>query len=139
MMKELERNPVDVETNARARRRGRNALPSDVERRQHEVTHYPFRSWCTACMAGRGVAVQHRARRSAEELAIPSVSFDYCFLRNEPKGISCVTLVCRDRQSRALAAHALPAKGACSEWAVQQIIKDLKKWGHFGQLIMKSD
>eukprot|EP00969_Alexandrium_andersonii_P277474 12265057-Alexandrium_andersonii.AAC.1 len=29
------------------------AEPSDEERRRHECTHAPFRSWCAHCVRGR--------------------------------------------------------------------------------------
>ena len=28
--------------------------PTDEERREHELTHLPFRSWCRHCVRGRG-------------------------------------------------------------------------------------
>ena len=28
--------------------------PSSEERREHELTHLPFRSWCRHCVKGRG-------------------------------------------------------------------------------------
>ena len=31
-------------------------VPTDRERRDHAVTHYPHRTWCAVCMAGRAVA-----------------------------------------------------------------------------------
>ena len=36
--------------------------PSEREWREHRVTHYPYRSWCPCCRAGRGVAAAHRRR-----------------------------------------------------------------------------
>ena len=29
--------------------------PAKAEREEHEKTHLPFRSWCKACVKGRGV------------------------------------------------------------------------------------
>ena len=139
VQKELEvAGQIDEESGVRPRRH-RSLGPSSEERRAHEVNHLPFRSWCSTCMAGRGVAAQHRHRRAAEDINVPSVSFDYCFLRNEAQGACCVVLVGRDRQSGALLAHAAPAKGSSTEWAVQQVVKDLKKFGHYGKVILKSD
>lgn len=30
------------------------ATPSEEERREHELTHVPYRSWCHRCVWGRG-------------------------------------------------------------------------------------
>ena len=30
------------------------AMPSEEERRDHEMTHLPYRSWCRHCIRGRG-------------------------------------------------------------------------------------
>lgn len=41
------------------------AMPSESERREHELTHLPFRSWCRHCVRGRGREASHR--RSEEK------------------------------------------------------------------------
>ena len=33
--------------------------PSKRERQEHEATHAQYRSWCIACVRGRGVAMKH--------------------------------------------------------------------------------
>ena len=34
--------------------------PSADEIQQHNIAHCPFRSWCRACVAGRGRSLAHR-------------------------------------------------------------------------------
>ena len=34
-------------------------VPTPTERKLHNVTHYPFRSWCACCVAGRAPAAPH--------------------------------------------------------------------------------
>ena len=34
-------------------------VPSEQERRAHNVTHFPPRSWCEHCVRGRGLASKH--------------------------------------------------------------------------------
>ena len=35
-------------------------LPSKAEVKSHNVSHLPFRSWCSACVRGRGLSRGHR-------------------------------------------------------------------------------
>ena len=35
------------------------ALPSKKEREKHEATHPQYRSWCIACVRGRGITMKH--------------------------------------------------------------------------------
>ena len=46
-----------------------------------EVSHLPFRSWCSHCVRGRGKSFQHRrVQRDHDDEAHPVVSLDYAFL-----------------------------------------------------------
>ena len=35
-------------------------MPTQSERDDHDLTHYPYRSWCRHCVEGRGVEMRHR-------------------------------------------------------------------------------
>ena len=37
--------------------------PSKIEREQHNMTHWPYRSWCEHCNKGRGVGQPHRSMK----------------------------------------------------------------------------
>ena len=50
--------------------------PSEKEWLLRRVTHYPYRSWCPCCRAGRGIASKHR-RRGAEVQTGAEFHFDY--------------------------------------------------------------
>ena len=54
--------------------------PAKAEVEEHEKTHLPFRSWCKACVKGRGVASPH-ARRDGVNTGVPHIDIDYCFPR----------------------------------------------------------
>ena len=56
--------------------------PSDEERRRHECTHLPYRSWCRYCVQGR---MQNPPRQSHIGGAhdVPEVALDYCFLTKD--------------------------------------------------------
>ena len=46
----------------------------------HEVSHLPFRSWCSHCVRGRGKSFQHRrVQHDQDDEAHPVVSLDYAF------------------------------------------------------------
>ena len=90
---------------------------------EHVLTgHASFRSWCAACVQGRGRAERHQGegRKELEDgLKIPVVSWDFCFLgaRNriseaevEQRGDSPV-LVIHDGVTKSTFAHVIPAKG----------------------------
>ncbi len=44
-----------------------------------------------------------------------------------------------DVQSQLLAAHVVDAKGASSDHAIEQVLRDLRKMGHYGDLKVRMD
>ena len=56
-------------------------LPSKAEVESHNVSHLSFRSWCSACVRGRGLSLGHRKdnTKMKEAEQIPTVSVDYGF------------------------------------------------------------
>ena len=71
--------------------------PSLKERQEHERTHIPYRSWCRHCVAARASNPAHRGRRFAtaveEDKDMKQVSYDYCFMRDQPGSESAKILV----------------------------------------------
>ena len=61
------------------------------------------------------------------------------FFFNQLGGKSAPTIVLKDRDAKALAAHVVPYKGGDLEWAVKQAGRDLIKWGIRGDVILKCD
>ena len=53
-------------------------LPDQAEIARHNIDHLPYRSWCRACVSGRGRALPHR--RVDGQRRIPTLAFDYCFI-----------------------------------------------------------
>ena len=53
-------------------------LPNQAEVDRHWIDHLPFRSWCGACISGRGRAIPHK--RTEGKRKIPTLAFDYCFI-----------------------------------------------------------
>ena len=70
------------------------------EKQEHEDSgHAVYRSWCAACVEGRGVGGQHRVELLEEEeegeRTTPIVAFDYGFLTQENADTFPI-LLCRD-------------------------------------------
>ena len=55
--------------------------PTAEERRLHELTHCPFRSWCDACVKGQAKnAPSRKIQGEFAESAITRVRMDYAFI-----------------------------------------------------------
>ena len=63
--------------------------PSKREREEHEATHAQCRSWCIACVRGRGVALKHFRNTSADEERLHTFVMDYCFRKEASKESQC--------------------------------------------------
>ena len=113
--------------------------PSAKERREHEVTHYPPRSWCRFCVEGRGIAGQHSRCDEAQIGEIGELHFDYCFLTGKVGPVPATTIVGADKRTQAVLAHVAPKKGTEIAWVAQQLDRDVKKFGYNGRLVVKSD
>lgn len=113
--------------------------PTAEQWRTHRISHYPFRSWCPHCVAARAKSWPHIRQGEQDEDAVPTICFDYCFLRDKPGGDSIPVLVGRERKSKMILAHAVPFKGGGVDWLVGQLQRDLRKLGLHDKVILKSD
>ena len=87
--------------------------PSIEDRRAHEAMgHSQYRPWCRHCVAAMRPDIPHHGVASMRERPdVPEVHSDFCFFRLK-KGSECMpTLVMKDRDSYAIAAHVMPHKG----------------------------
>ena len=57
--------------------------PTVEERAEHEILHEPYRSWCRACVAGRGRSDGHFTWTNAEK-QFPVIGMDYGYLKERP-------------------------------------------------------
>ena len=90
--------------------------PSEQERREHEMSHLPFRSWCRHCVRGRGKEAAHK-KQSDHEGSLPEVHFDFAFMGDEADPGNTVAMhVARVRDSRMTLATAVPSKSTGSLW-----------------------
>ena len=55
--------------------------PTERDRRQHELTHLPFRPWCADCVAGAAADNPHRRQGPrADDEGMVKISVDYGFM-----------------------------------------------------------
>lgn len=82
----------------------RPATPTKAEIEDHETLHFPPRDWCQHCVAGHGIANQHRRQTDEEHDNIGvTISVDYCFMRDGEResGVSPI-LIMWDANRKAL-------------------------------------
>ena len=87
------------------------SLPTPIEIARHNLTHLPYRAWCSHCVRGKGLSRQHRRIHSALQRAIPLIVMDYMFMgRHDDPKVSPILLV-KDTRSRAVLLLPVPCKG----------------------------
>ena len=112
--------------------------PTTREKQEHgDSGHAFYKSWCAACVEGRGVGGQHRIELLEEEegeRTTPIVAFDYGFLTKENADTFPI-LMCRDSRYGQTGATCCERKGptAYSTSFLVGFIKDLG----FRRIILK--
>ena len=114
-------------------------VPTEKERKEHNLTHYPHRSWCEICMGGRAIAGRHSPCPDEGDSRAGEFHFDYCFLNNEVREEAAVTLVGVDKSTDAVLAHVVPEKGTRFDWVAQRLDRDVRRFGYHGRIVVKSD
>ena len=61
--------------------------PSREEEERHEVSHIPFRSWCTACVRGKAKQMPCRRLPKDRDDGIPVVALDYCSMHSRESAV----------------------------------------------------
>ena len=114
--------------------------PTSREKPEHEDPgHAVNRSWCAACVEGRGVGGQHRIELSEEEereRTTPIVAFDYGFLTRENADTFPV-LICRDSRYAQTGATCCERKGPTA-YSISFLVGFIKDLG-FRKIILKCD
>ena len=83
-------------------------IPTEEERREHEMTHLPFRSWCRHCVRGRGK--EEPCRKVEGERGLPEIHVDFMFMGEEKGAKTLAMLVGRERETKATFATVVPSK-----------------------------
>lgn len=120
---------------------------SAEELRVHSPTHIPDHPGCRCCVAGRKRDHKHprrdpgHARMQADLEAAngASICADYFFPGGKPGGNGITALAMCAYQSQFLAGHVVDSKGGSAEDAIRQVLRDLRKMGHYGNLKVRMD
>ena len=129
-----------------AERTGSSAMTSPIKPTRkmiedHEVSHIPFRSWCTACVRGRAKSAGHR-RIKDRDVEVSTFSVDYGFFGSPGEtplqsvaGKDLPVLIAYDRKSGGIFAHPVPHKGLMKDdkvddYPVKVLAKDLDRLGY---------
>ena len=56
--------------------------PSAAEVARHNLTHFPYRSWCPHCLACRRPNAHHRQSKGSSSRKVPLFCADYCFVKD---------------------------------------------------------
>ena len=118
--------------------------PTAQERREHEVCHVPYRSWCRHCVRGRGRRRPHCRIGSGRDEDLPHAAIDYTFFtQNVAKKSEDLTeeekvddrkattvLVMKDSLVESIFAYVVSKKGTANEeWLALQMLDDIDSLG----------
>ena len=127
-------------------RAGPRNRPTQAKREEHEVTHVPFRDWCTPFMMGSGRTHHHATKqRSEDETRRPTFAMDYFFLRMQPavnsrtiseEAITCIA-VNEDRHHNLMRSVAL--KKRVEEPRTSEIVAKFIDLLGYREITLKSD
>ena len=112
--------------------------PSATEIERHNITHMPFRAWCSACVAGRARDRPHHHGSAPETKGVPEIVFDYAFMGSSDEDENLAILVVKDRRTRLVFSHAVPRKGVVHDHSASQLLADLRLLG-YNEVILKCD
>ena len=103
--------------------RERRCAHTILERIEHGMAHFPFRSCCWHCVRGRG-KVEDVRRATVEERNVSEIHVDCTFVGDEKEGRKDAgALVARGRTTRPVFGTAVPRKPTC-----ERICKGLMAW-----------
>ena len=133
---------VDVEEEALPHRTLRHPYtPTKKEREDHQTLHWPYRSWCRACVFGRGKHSHHlRSKQPKENSGLVSISLDFIFLGyGKIPAKKNAILVMYDNDSDAVWAYRTGRKRA-PNWLIPAMLQDLAEAGYSkSKLCFRSD
>ena len=111
--------------------------PTADEIERHNLTHFPYRSWCPHCLVCRRPNMQHR-RSPASGRKVPLFCADYCFVKDYQDESMTTILAGRLYPSNAVFATVCDAKGTEDEKAILRLSQFIKDSG-VPKLVYKSD
>lgn len=88
--------------------------PTRQEREEHEMTHLPFRNWCSHCVRGRGT--EEACRRIDREQGMAEVHMDFVFMGEDGSLATLAVLVAKERSTGMTMATVAPRKSEGFGW-----------------------
>ena len=111
-------------------------VPTQAEVDEHNMTHLPYRSWCTHCVRGCGEAHPHH--KSGDEERQRCTWTIALWARFDEKAQPI--LVVKERDTRMMCSMLVGEKGAVDEHVIKRIIAFIKELGYeSAKIVLKSD
>ena len=100
--------------------------PTQLEIDQHNLTHLPFRSWCTTCVKARGLPDHHHKRDTPSKL--PVIQIDYAFVTSKENKEQTTLLTAVDIETGMSLAVVVDHKGT-NDYAIAELVRFLHETG----------
>ena len=108
--------------------------------RVHRLTHNPFRSRCPQCVAGRAKSWPHFRQEVDDDGGVHQQYVPiFAFFRDYLGGESVPAMVGRGTRTKMMIASVVPFKGGGMDWSVGQLLRDWRKMGAHGKVVLNSD
>ena len=127
------------------------ASVSKAQKEEHELTHCPYRAWCSICVKARGQKMPHNYHKDEdadENSKVPRASMDYFFMSKKDQDakenpiVVIVNEETNERYARATGQKGIGTEGVM-DWLIRDVSEELKSWGHAGgtggKIIFKCD
>ena len=112
--------------------------PTKEERREHEITHIPFRSWCRHCVRGKAKRQFHSVSdQRGQEKAKNTIYIDYFYMGRREEDCLPILMIADELTSRTISL-CMPEKGVGNPYCVTAAVKHMKILGG-QQSVLKSD
>jgi hypothetical protein len=113
--------------------------PTDAERRRHVLTHQPYRSWCDACVEGRGKESPHKTVTADKKAArVSRIQLDYFFLKKLIDGHVRPLLTAVDTEKGGIHVNMAVKKGH-GPYTEAMLTNSLNSFGLTGDLVIQCD
>ena len=112
--------------------------PTQTEIEEHDLTHLPYRNWCSICVKIKRKDLDHRTSVEAER-GLSEYSFDYCFPGDE-FGFKLTVMAGKEKNTGMTFATAVPTQGSSGRFVVDKALEFVEEIGDYGNsIILKSD
>ena len=109
--------------------------PSADEVDHHNLTHSPYRNWCSICVRSKGKDLDHRTSVEAER-GLSEYSFDYCFPGDE-FGFKLTVMAGKEKNTGMTFATAVPTKGSSGRFVVDKTMEFVEEIGDYSNSIIR--